>query len=89
MTAMRLADGAIVCRTVPDVIDLKPIDDDSRRLREEFLSMPALCLTIEQTARLLNVPIVSATRLLADLEHDGFLSRMAGGRYRLTEPPLA
>jgi hypothetical protein len=89
MTAMRLPDGSTYCRMLPDLIGLRPIDDDSRRLQQEFLSMPALCLTIAQAARLLNVPIVGATRLLADLEHDGFLMRVPAGRYRLAQPPLS
>jgi DNA-binding IclR family transcriptional regulator len=48
--------------------------------------MPALCLTVEQVARLLNVPPVGASQLLAALEHDGFLMRTPSRRYRLVEP---
>jgi DNA-binding IclR family transcriptional regulator len=59
---------------------------DRDRLHREFLSMPALCLTVEQVARLLDVPIATASHLLAGLERDGVLIRMASGRYRLAEP---
>jgi DNA-binding IclR family transcriptional regulator len=61
-------------------------DSESARLRQEFLSMPALCLTVEQVARLLGVPVVEASQLLAALERDGVLMRTPSKRYRLTEP---
>jgi DNA-binding IclR family transcriptional regulator len=62
---------------------------DSERLRDEFLSMPALCLTVPQVARLLNLPVVSAIRLLKDLEGEGFLVHASGGAYRLAHPLLS
>jgi DNA-binding IclR family transcriptional regulator len=86
MTTVRLPDRSTDRRFVHDAIGAASIDTDSGRLRQEFLSMPALCLTVAQTARLLNVPVVAATRLLADLERDGFLILKPGGRYRLADP---
>jgi len=59
---------------------------DTARLRDEFRSMPALCLTVEQVARLLDVPLVVASQLLATLERDGLLMRTPSQRYRLAEP---
>jgi len=69
-----------------DAIVVAPIDRDGERLREVFLSMPALCLTVEQVARLLHVPVVSASQLLASLERDGFLMRTTSGQYRIAQP---
>ena len=88
MTVIRLPDGSTDCRPVHHAVGTEPFDADHARLRNEFLSMPALCLTIEQAARLANVTVLSASRLLAELERDGFLIRMANGRYRLAEPVL-
>ena len=84
MTAIRSQDDATYCRPIHD--GASAVDTDRVRLRMEFLSMPALCLTVEQVARLMSVPVVSATRLLTDLEHDGVLMRTSSGRYRLAEP---
>jgi len=62
-----------------------PIDSDRVRLRSEFLSMPALCLTVEQAARLLSVPVSAASRMVAGLVQEGFLTRTPSGRYRLAD----
>jgi DNA-binding IclR family transcriptional regulator len=51
--------------------------------------MPALCLTGPQVARLLTVPLASASRLLTDFEREGFLIRTPSGAYRLAEPVLS
>jgi hypothetical protein len=88
MTAIRLLDGSTDCRIFHKGIGAAQIDTDSIRLQQEFLSMRALCLTVAQAARLVNVPVVAAARLLADLEHDRFLIRMPSGRYRLAEPMM-
>jgi predicted transcriptional regulator of viral defense system len=63
-----------------------PIEADSLRLRHEFLVAPALCLTVAQTARLLDVHQSCAAVILDELEHEGWLIRMATGRYRRPEP---
>ena len=86
MNAMRAADSATYDTPRGDAITADRIDTDSARLRAEFRSMPALCLTVEQVARLLDVPIVGASQLLAALERDGFLMRTPSRRYRLAEP---
>ena len=83
MTAIRMQDGATRCWRSHDQAGLDPLDTDGDRLRDEFQSMPALCLTVPQVARLLTIPVVSATRLLRDLEREGFLIRTPLGAYRL------
>jgi DNA-binding IclR family transcriptional regulator len=64
----------------------RQIKSDRDRLHHEFVSMPALCLTVEQVARLLDVPVATASQLLTGLERDGLLIRTASARYRLAEP---
>jgi DNA-binding IclR family transcriptional regulator len=85
-----LGPDASTCGTSSDLpfVDCR-IDSDRDRLRREFLSMPALCLTVEQVGRLLDLPIAAASHLLAGLERDGVLTRTASGRYRLAEPLLS
>jgi predicted transcriptional regulator of viral defense system len=86
MKVMRLPDGSAFDALRDEATMADRLDSDIARLREEFLSMPALCLTVEQVARLLHVPVVDASQLLAALEHEGFLIRAAGRRYRLADP---
>jgi DNA-binding IclR family transcriptional regulator len=85
---MLVLDSAAHCRRIDDDMIVEPIDMESGRLLDEFLSMPALSLTIPQVARLLDMPIGDATRLLVRLEHDRFLVRTSSGRYQLAQPPL-
>jgi hypothetical protein len=51
------------------------------RLRSAYLEMPGLCLTAKQAARLcaLAEPVVASA--ISFLMQEGFLSRMAQGRY--------
>jgi predicted transcriptional regulator of viral defense system len=86
MNTMRAPDGSAFDTLRDEAIMADRLDTDCARLRHEFLAMPALCLTVEQVARLLNVPPVGASQLLAALEHDGFLMRTPSRRYRLVEP---
>ena len=87
MTALQ--HGATRCRRAHDEVGTEPFDTDRGRLRCEFLSMPALCLTGPQVARLLTVPLASASRLLTDFEREGFLIRTPSGAYRLAESVLS
>ena len=72
-----------------------PTDLDALRLRNEFLSMPGLSLTVAQTARLLAIRLDHARGMLDELEHEGFLVCGASGEYRraglfcLSEPVSA
>jgi hypothetical protein len=59
-----------------------PVDAELLRLRHEFATMPGLCLTAEQTARLLSVRKPKACALLDALVVDGLLVRSVGGIYR-------
>ena len=59
-----------------------PIEADVLRLRHEFLSMPALVLTVPQVARLLGVRTEYAADLLATLTADRLLTRVETGAYR-------
>ena len=61
-------------------------DADALRIRYEFLEMPALWLTVEQAARLLEIRSDRAATTLAALEHDGFLMRTSIGAYRRAQP---
>lgn len=76
-----------ICRTDAPwthvVTELESDQYDRARLRDEFLSMPALCLTVPQVARLLAVTTVAAMRLVTDLERARVLVRTPGGSYRL------
>jgi hypothetical protein len=59
-----------------------PVDADLLRLRNEFVTMPGLCLTVPQTARLLSVREPKASALLDALVLDGLLVRSVSGVYR-------
>jgi predicted transcriptional regulator of viral defense system len=61
-----------------------PVDADLLRLRTEFATMPGLCLTVDQTARLLSVRKPKACALLDSLVVDGLLVRSVSGMYRRT-----
>ena len=58
-----------------------PIEADVLRLRHEFLSIPALTLTVAQVARLLGVRTQYAAELLAALAQDRLLTRAETGAY--------
>jgi Fic family protein len=64
-----------------------PVKADLIRLRNEFLAMPGLCLTVPQAARLLSVAEPEARRLLNALVEEGLLLRPVRGCYR-RHPPL-
>jgi hypothetical protein len=55
-----------------------------QRVRGEFNEMPGFSPTLEQTARLFDLPKDECRRILAVLLDEGFLCCSAGGRYRLT-----
>jgi hypothetical protein len=61
---------------------MRPVDADLLRLRSEFCTMPGLCPTAAQTARLLSMPQPQVTALLDALVGEGFLVRTVGGIYR-------
>jgi hypothetical protein len=59
-----------------------PVDADLLRLRNEFVAMPGLCLTVRQTARLLSVREPKACALLDALVGEGLLFRPVSGLYK-------
>lgn len=85
MKGIRAPDGAAFDTLRDQAIMADRLETDRARLRQEFLAMPALCLTVEQVARLLNVPLVGASQLLTALEADGVLVRTPSRRYRLAQ----
>lgn len=65
------------------------LEIDLVRLRSEFMSYPGMCLSVEQVARLLDVPHDEAVQALAALEDEGLLLRSANGTYRRASPLLS
>jgi DNA-binding IclR family transcriptional regulator len=65
------------------------LETDLARLRSEYRLYPGMCLTIEQVARLLDVPRDEAAGLLATLESEGLLFHWSHDGYRLALPLLS
>ena len=59
------------------------------KLRDEYVSMPGMCLNVQQAARLIGVDRKCATHLLEALECEGLLLHTAGGVYRRSSPLMA
>jgi Mn-dependent DtxR family transcriptional regulator len=64
------------------VLQDTPIDRDSLRLRNEFLEMPGLAVTVPQAARLFGVRLDHAAHMLDHLEREGFLTHDRDGAFR-------
>jgi hypothetical protein len=62
------------------------LEIDLSTLRSEFLSYPGMCVTVEQAARLLDVPHDEAAQALSALEDEGLLLRWANGYHTSSEP---
>ena len=66
----------------------EPIDLDALRIRNEFLTLPDLCASVDSCSQFLDVPPRHALLILESLVHDGFLRRNSDGRYvRSSSPP--
>jgi DNA-binding IclR family transcriptional regulator len=76
-------------RTVATTPNPASLELDLARLRSEFAEYPGMCLTVEQVARLLDVPRDDAAGLLAMLESEGLLFHRANGAYRRPSPLLS
>ena len=61
--------------------------DTTARVRGEFIEMRGFSPTIEQAARLFDLPREECDSILGALVQQGFLHRTADGRYRLFTPP--
>lgn len=59
---------------VPSIVD---------RVRGEFVEMRGFSPTVEQAARLFDLPRDECGRILGGLVQEGFLRRTSDGRYRL------
>lgn len=64
-------------RTIPR----RPID----RVRGEFIEMRGFSPTVQQAARLFDLPADACHDVLTALEREGFLTRTPDGRYRLQQ----
>ena len=54
------------------------------RVRGEFVEMRGFSPTLEQAARLFDLPREECSRVLTSLASEGFIRRTDDGRYRLT-----
>jgi hypothetical protein len=57
----------------------------AERVKGEFAEMRGFSPTLEQAARLFNVPAEECSRVLRSLEQDGSIARGEDGRYRRTD----
>jgi hypothetical protein len=62
-------------------LDAPPIDQDSLRLRGEFLEMPGLTVNVPQAARLFGIRLDHAAMMLDLLVLEGFLVHDEHGQY--------
>lgn len=71
----------------PQALSIRSLDyrrpDVVTRVRGEFFEMRGFSPTVEQAARLFDLPIDECRRVLSGLEREGFLRRTSDGRYRL------
>ena len=64
----------------PSTLEINPTLD---RVRGEFFEMRGFSPTVEQAARLFDLPRDECGRILGGLVQEGFLRRTSDGRYRL------
>lgn len=64
------------------LLDAPPMERDMLRLRNEYLEMPGLCVTVSQAARLFGVRTDHAAEMLEALVREDFLFRDGDGNYR-------
>ena len=65
----------------------EPIDLDALRIRNEFLAMPGLTISVPQVARMLGLRSEHAAAILESLAHEQFLMHLANGAYRRASIP--
>ena len=63
------------------IVDAAPIDLDSLRLRNEFLEMPGLTMSVPQVARMLGLRSEHAAAILEMLASERFLAQTPNGLY--------
>jgi hypothetical protein len=64
------------------IVAANPIDLDELRLRNEFLEMPGLTISVPQVARILGLRPDHAAAILETLASERFLTRTPTGSYR-------
>jgi hypothetical protein len=64
------------------IVAAAPTDLDSLRVRNEFLDMPGLSLSVPQVARLLGLRSEHAATILETLVSEQFLTQAPAGSYR-------
>ena len=66
------------------IVAADPVDADALRIRHEFLILPERRLSVEDAARLLDLPVRHARAILDSMAAEGFLERDAGVYSRRT-----
>jgi len=70
------------------IVTADPIDLDALRIRNEFLAMPGLTISVPQVARMLGLRSEHAAAILETLASEQFLTHAADGAYRRAVLPL-
>lgn len=63
------------------IVAAAPTDLDSLRVRNEFLEMPGLAISVPQVARMLGVRSEHASEILETLVAESFLAHTPNGLY--------
>src|SRR5215471_5944467 len=81
--ANALARAARVAVTVPRAADMGGPSSDilARRIRNEYLEMPGLSLTLQQAQRMWQLDLSECEELLAKLVDSGFLAQSTSGAF--------
>ena len=64
------------------IVAANPTDLDALRLRNEFLEMPGLTISVPQVARILGLRPEHAAAILETLASERFLTQTPTGSYR-------
>ena len=72
------------------IVAAAPTDLDSLRLRNEFLEMPGLTISVPQVARILGLRSEHAAAILEALASEKFLTKTPTGSYQraCASPPI-
>jgi hypothetical protein len=66
----------------------EPIDEDTLRIRHEFIASPDLHASVEWCSHVLSIPPRHAHVILESLARDGFLEHRGDGTFARTAPKL-
>ncbi len=72
------------------IVAANPTDLDALRLRNEFLEMPGLTISVPQVARILGLRSEHAAAILEALASEKFLTKTPTGSYQraCASPPI-